>query len=136
MVPAVRRSPAPAALLLAVLACFGLTACGGGGSSEIKTTPEGGVSGTSRLKRSPPESSAGSTQDGAAAALGFPAFATKNTTRVGGADPITDAAGVALAVYPGATKAQRPKAVALADARDWRPATAAAALMAPPVRAP
>ena len=134
-VPAVRRSTAPAALLLAVLACLWLTACGGG-SNEIKSTSDGGVKGTSRLKRSPPESGAGSTQEGAAAALGVPAFATKNTTRVGGADPITDAAGVALAVYPAATKAQRPKAVALADARDWRPATAAAALMAPPVRAP
>jgi hypothetical protein len=32
--------------------------------------------------------------------LGFPAFATKNTTRVAGADSIADAAAVALAVYP------------------------------------
>ena len=27
--------------------------------------------------------------------LGFPAFATKNTTRVGGSDPVANAAGVA-----------------------------------------
>src|ERR1700752_588980 len=32
--------------------------------------------------------------------LGFPALATKNTTRVAGADPVADAAGVALAVFP------------------------------------
>ena len=32
--------------------------------------------------------------------LGFPAFATKNTTRVAGLDPVADAAGVALAVVP------------------------------------
>ena len=32
--------------------------------------------------------------------LGFPAFATKNTTRVGGSDPTADAAGVALATFP------------------------------------
>ncbi|TMK75478.1 MAG: hypothetical protein E6G48_01390, partial [Actinobacteria bacterium] len=29
--------------------------------------------------------------------LGFPVFATKNTTRVAGPDPVADAAGVALA---------------------------------------
>ena len=32
--------------------------------------------------------------------LGYPAFATANTTRVGGADPASNAAGVALATYP------------------------------------
>ena len=37
----------------------------------------------------------------AAQGLGFPAFATKNTTRVGGADPVADAAAVAQAVFPG-----------------------------------
>jgi hypothetical protein len=35
----------------------------------------------------------------AASALGFPAFATKNTTRVGGGDPTADAAAVAQAVF-------------------------------------
>ncbi len=33
----------------------------------------------------------------AGAALGFPMFATKNTTRVAGADAIADAAAAALA---------------------------------------
>ena len=33
--------------------------------------------------------------------LGFPAVATKNTTRIGGEDPLADAAGAASAVYPG-----------------------------------
>ena len=36
----------------------------------------------------------------AAQGLGFPAIATKNTTRVGGADPVADAAAVAQAVFP------------------------------------
>ena len=42
--------------------------------------------------------------------LGFPALATKNTTRVGGEDPVADAAAVATAVYPGRrrTAARRP----------------------------
>ena len=134
MVAAVRRPSAPVAPLCPVLACLAIAGCGGG--SDATSTPEGGVSGVSKLKRSAPKSGASSSQDQASASLGFPDFATKNTTRVGGADPITDAAGVALAVFPPGGPGTRPKAVALADARDWRPAAAAAALMAPPIRAP
>jgi hypothetical protein len=72
----------------------------------------------------------------AARVLGFPAFATKNTTRVGGADPTADAAGVARAVYSGTSETTRPPAVALVDAKDWRGGIAAAVLMSPPLRAP
>lgn len=68
--------------------------------------------------------------------LGYPSFATANTTRVGGADPAANAAAVALAVYPSAGAAQRPGAVTLVDAADWRGAIAAAVLMAPPLGAP
>jgi len=77
-----------------------------------------------------------STEKDAATDLGFPTFATKNTTRVGGGDPVVDAAAVARAVYPSATREQRPAAVTLAPAKDWRVALAASSLMAPPVRAP
>ena len=72
----------------------------------------------------------------AAADLGFPAFATKNTTRVGGADPIADAAAVAQAVFPARGDDTRPSAVALVDATDWRVAVSAAQLMSAPLRAP
>jgi ell wall binding domain 2 (CWB2) len=72
----------------------------------------------------------------AAKDLGFPAFATKNTTRVGGADPTANAAAVARAVYPGVEPGTRPKAVALVDSRDWRAGIAAATLAAPPISAP
>ena len=68
--------------------------------------------------------------------LGFPAFATKNTTRVGGADPVADAAGVAQAVFPSVSPATRPRVVALADANQVPGALAAAALMSAPLRAP
>jgi hypothetical protein len=74
-------------------------------------------------------------RDGAAAPA-IPSVATKNTTRVGVADPPGLAASVARAVYPGRSADSRPPAVALADARDWRAAISAAQLMAPPVRAP
>jgi hypothetical protein len=68
--------------------------------------------------------------------LGFPAFATKNTTRVAGGDPVADAAGVALAVYPSTGDVSGPDAVTLVDARDWQGGIAAASLMAAPVGSP
>ncbi|MCW2990816.1 MAG: hypothetical protein JWM73_1410 [Solirubrobacterales bacterium] len=75
-------------------------------------------------------------QQQAAAELGFPVFATKNTTRVGGADPVADAAAAARAVFPAVSPETRPAAVTLADSRDWRTALAASVLMAAPVHAP
>lgn len=68
--------------------------------------------------------------------LGYPGFATANTTRVGGGDPGSNAAAVALAVYPSTAPAQRPDAVALVDAADWRGAIAASVLIAPPLGVP
>ena len=68
--------------------------------------------------------------------LGIPLTATKNTTRVPGADPVTDAALVALAVYPSQTPGTHPGVVTLAPTTDWEAAIAASVLMAPPVRAP
>ncbi len=68
--------------------------------------------------------------------LGYPEFATNNTTRVGGADPASNAAGVALAVFPSADPEQRPGAVVLVDEGEWESAIAAAVLMADPIRAP
>jgi hypothetical protein len=69
----------------------------------------------------------------AAAAI---AQATKNTTRVGGADAAVDAASVAVAVYPGLTLASRPQAVVLVDEADWPAAIAASELAAAPLGAP
>ncbi len=63
-------------------------------------------------------------------------LATKNTTRLGGADPVADAAAVALATYPGLTPATRPPAVVLVDDRNWPAALAASALASSPLRAP
>lgn len=76
------------------------------------------------------------TEPNAPQQLGFPAFATKNTTRVGGADAIADAAAVARAVYPGDAPGARPRAVVLADQRVWQAALAASVLMSDPLRAP
>src|SRR3954468_5678944 len=111
------RLRVPAVALALALAAAG---CGKGGSSGPSDHPVLGVQG------SKPE---------AAQNLGFPQFATKNTTRIGGADPVAGAAATARAIYPGTTPDSRPDAVTLVP-QDWATATAAAALMAPPVRAP
>ncbi|MGN6216517.1 MAG: cell wall-binding repeat-containing protein [Solirubrobacterales bacterium] len=68
--------------------------------------------------------------------LGYPSFATDNTTRIGGSDSVANAAGAALAVFPSTTAAQRPAAVTLVGEEDWAGAIAASVLMAPPVRTP
>lgn len=68
--------------------------------------------------------------------LGFPGFATRNTTRVGGADPIADAAGVALASYPAVGGVEGPAAAVIAAADSWPIALATASLAAEPIGAP
>src|SRR5829696_5575287 len=74
--------------------------------------------------------------DQAAEKLGFPASATRNTIRVGGADAAADAAGVASAIFPASGSSDRPSAVVLIDSGDWVSAIAAAALAGPPIGAP
>jgi hypothetical protein len=75
-------------------------------------------------------------QEVATGDLGFPAFATKNTTRVAGPDPAASAAGVALAVFPSTGGVKGPAAVSLVADDDWAAGIAAASLMAAPIRAP
>jgi ell wall binding domain 2 (CWB2) len=134
--PRPRRQPIPAALkaiaglfLLAVV--FIVAAVLGGGSSEDPTTPSGPAPAPVRSDEPAAEAPAAAAED-----LGFPAFATSNTTRVGGADAASNAAGVALAVYPSTEEALRPSAVTLVDPDAWQASIAAAVLMAEPVRAP
>ena len=115
------------AVLLAVLALSATAAACGGRN--------GGVAGRTDAAAKPKVGASGGQGD-AAADLGFPNFATKNTTRVGGADPIADAAGVARAVFPGPSVQTRPQAVALVDTRDWRIGVAASVLAGTEIRAP
>ena len=104
---------------------------GGGGSTQgpDEPAPAPAPSGESAEQVETPTAKA-------AEELGYPSFATNNTTRVGGSDPATTAAGVALAVFPATTPAQRPAAVTLVDEADWQGAIAASVLMATPVKAP
>lgn len=134
-----KRKPIPGTLkaiggLVLVALVFLIAAVlGGGGSNKqdekpaptpVQATPEPA-----------PEEEQTPTAE-AAEELGYPSFATNNTTRVGGSDAASTAAGVALAVFPSVKVAQRPVAVTLVDEDDWQGAVAAAALMAAPVRAP
>jgi hypothetical protein len=100
----------------------------------------GGTGGGKDETESADKATPGVAQPGAGATgaseLGFPGFATNNTTRVGGADPAVNAAAVALAAYPSTTASQRPGTVTLVDADNWAGAIAAASLMAAPVGAP
>jgi hypothetical protein len=120
--PAIRSTHRTATIALASGAALLLAACGGGGTQLI--TGQGPVAG---VKSKTPQASQ---------KLGFPLVATKNTTRVGGADPIADAAGVALAVYPSSGQGTHPQAVTIAPSGDWQAAIAASVLAGPPIRAP
>ena len=114
------------AVLCIALAGFGLALAGcGGGTTLLKSSSAATV--TVSIPGKTPQ---------AAQKLGFPSVATKNTTRVAGADPSADAAAVALAVYPSAAPGTHPGAVTIAPSSDWQAAIASAVLMAPPIRAP
>lgn len=68
--------------------------------------------------------------------LGYPLVATRNTTRVGGIDPATDAAAIALATHPPAPNAPPVEAAVIVGSEDWQAGIAASVLAGPPVRAP
>ena len=84
----------------------------------------------------PPQLGPASDGDEAAAKLGFPSTATRNTIRVGGDDAAGDAAGVANAAFPSTTDSNRPNAVVLVDSDDWQGAVTGALLTAKPIGAP
>src|SRR5688500_8816671 len=124
-----RRAPAALLLLCLLLAGCGGGGGGGGGSNDQPSAKERAKQGTPVLGQTGDEEPAGP-------ALGFPVFATKNTTRVGGADPVADAAAVAQAVHTSRSEDTRPGAVVLVDQDDWRAGIAASQLAAAPLRAP
>jgi hypothetical protein len=99
----------------------------GGGSDDKKPTP---------ISTPPVSGQTGDEVPAGGPPLGFPVFATKNTTRVAGGDAIADAAAIALATYPARTPESRPAAVILAEVRDWHTGIAASVLVGKPINAP
>jgi hypothetical protein len=136
------------ALVLIAVAFIVLAIVAGGGSKKgnsgaaPRPTADATTSGESTTTSSESgDEGEGSEADGEAPStgaeeLGYPSFATSNTTRIGGPDPVSNAAAAALAVFPGTKEKQRPVAVALVGTEDWAGALAAAVLMAEPIRAP
>jgi Cell wall binding domain 2 (CWB2) len=98
-------------------ACVALAGCGASTTLIVRTD----------TTSAPASSSAGG---------GFPVLATKNTTRVSFVDPVDDAAGVALAVYPSVAPGTHPTTVTIAPTDDWQAAIASSVLMASPIGAP
>ncbi|MGI8713378.1 MAG: cell wall-binding repeat-containing protein [Solirubrobacteraceae bacterium] len=103
---------------LLALVCLALAGCGG-----TKLIRRSGL--TKTVDQQTPSSGALSTP-----------VATKNTTRIPGADPIIAAALVSLAVFPSAAPGTHPTAVALTSSTDWQAALAASVLMGGPLHAP
>jgi len=143
--PKRRRPHVPGALLLIgglVVVAIGFivlaVVAGSGGGPKGESTSSGPAPAPAPVQEEPAseEGEASTPSSQTSEALGYPAFATDNTTRVGGATAAENAAAAALAVFPSTTPAQQPAAVALVDEEDWPAAIAAAVLMAPPVRAP
>jgi hypothetical protein len=112
-----RAAPPPRLLVLALVALgVVLAGCGKSGAPQL---PGGGLS-----------------QSAQAGGQGVLGVATKNTTRLGGGDPASDAAAVARAVYPGLTGATRPQAVVIVDERNWPASLVASELASAPLGAP
>jgi hypothetical protein len=135
--PRRRRKPIPGALkgifaLVLVAIVFIVAAVLGGSGGSKGSSSSAGPAPTP----APSGSNSGAATAQTAEQLGYPTFATGNTTRVGGSDPASNAAGVALAVFPSTTPSQQPSAVTLVGEDDWQGAIAASVLMAAPVRAP
>jgi Cell wall binding domain 2 (CWB2) len=84
----------------------------------------------------PPQLGVKASDEQAAEKLGFPSSATRNTVRVGGSDAVSDAAGVAGALYPATGETDRPTAVVLVDQDDWATAISASVLVGRPIGAP
>ncbi len=120
-----------AGLVIVAIVFLVAAVLGGGGSNEHSSEPAPAPTSPSGAPEERETPAAAAAEE-----LGYPSFATNNTTRVGGSNPAETAAAVALAVYPSVTSAQRPAAVTVVDEGEWQAAVAAAVLMATPVRAP
>ncbi|HEY2398696.1 MAG TPA: hypothetical protein VGH78_06855 [Solirubrobacteraceae bacterium] len=115
------RLPSPRRGALALLALAAAAALTGCGKSGIHARSGGGGPVSAGVP---------------VAAQGAVSVVTKNTTRLGGADPASDAAAVARAVYPALTAATRPEVVAVVDQHKWGASLAASVLAGAQLRAP
>ena len=78
----------------------------------------------------------GQVEANSAGALGYPAVATRNTTRISGSDPVDISIAAALAAYPTIGPGTPPSAVTIVNDTEWQAGAVAATLSAAPVNAP
>ena len=114
---------AAAALLVAVVVVLAVTDPFGGGGEEGTRVVTIAVA-TDNAQQAP------------VGTLGFPLVATRNTTRISGPDPTSDAAAAALATHPPAPGAKPTDAAILVPDDDWQAGIAASVLAGPPNRMP
>ena len=130
------RKPIPLALkaigATVLLAVVFIAAAILGGRGKSAETPPGAAAPVSSGGSHANEAASNQTAD----ELGYPGFATDNTTRVGGSEPAANAAATALATFPSTKPSLRPTAVTFVGEDDWQGAIAASVLMASPMRAP
>ncbi len=78
----------------------------------------------------------GDVEGSSVGSLGYPAVATRNTTRISGTDPADISVAAALASYPTTGPGTPPEALTVVNAEEWQAGVAAATLSAAPVGAP
>ena len=103
---------------------------------DVGNDGSGDDSGGPALISSGPTGPAGDVEGSSVGSLGYPAVATRNTTRISGSDPEDISLAAALASYPTTGPGTPPNAVTIVNADDWQSGVAAATLSAAPVGAP
>jgi hypothetical protein len=110
------------ALVALIVALIAINPFGGGGGGETRVVTIA-VS-TDNAQQAP------------VGTLGFPLVATRNTTRISGPDPVSDAAAAALATHPPAPQAKPLAAAAVVPDDSWQSGIAASVLAGPRTRIP
>ncbi|MBK8294949.1 MAG: hypothetical protein IPK93_09345 [Solirubrobacterales bacterium] len=95
-----------------------------------------GSPGPALITSGPTGPASGDVEGSSVGSLGYPAVATRNTTRISGSDPAGISLAAALAAYPTIGPGTPPNAVTVVNADQWQAGVAAATLSAKPVGAP
>lgn len=103
---------------------------------DVGNDSEGDSGGQSLITTGPTGPASGDIEGSSVGSLGYPAVATRNTTRISGNDPADISIAAALASYPTTGPGTPPEALTLVNADQWQAGVAAATLSAAPVGAP
>ena len=101
-----------------------------------KDTDDGGSDGPALVNNGATGPAGGDLEGSSVGSLGYPAVATRNTTRISGSDPTEISVAAVLASYPTVGPGTPPEALTVVNADQWQAGVAAATLSAAPVGAP